>query len=450
MRDEQSTYKIKNSKIGKILLILFVITAIAGTICCYFITLHSENLARHMSEFKIRSEETIQFEKAGVKGRRLLSIAIAPDKENIVYSVSSDGTLFVSHDSGKSFNKVADTGITITWNTPIPHSKIIASENGFSYILVRNSNRSILGIGQNYGKMWKFKKVDFAISDIFTVDNPERLYFSSAPSYNSNTKTYGYVWCYDFAKQKFINVSGQDPSVFFLWDDPVFPMRFHNGKVFFSFYDATGRFASEALHAEDSGNPALSKTSLRGKIFKAYLLSEIKDFCEVSDDKFVVATNSGLYFLNLKHKSIDPINTIITSPDGVLLHNMKNIFLHPLKLIFDKNHGIVYMLTRYGGVFGGKFIGKRFYWFNLTSYVVSGKDISDKEGPCLYLRRRYTNMTFPYFGFPNHQPTVCYDFDISQNPYYIMVSTNKGLVKISLKVPNVKSSRSEKFFRTKR
>ncbi len=381
-------------------------------------------------EFKIKSENLIPFDKSGIK-EKVLKIAIAPDKSNVIYAVSSEGVLFVSHNYGKSFDKASDTGIIPEPDAVAPGCKIIASKNGVAYVFVRNARKSVIGIGKDYGNIWEFKTLDFPVSDIFITGKPYILYFSNRLRYDLSIKNYEYLGGYDFAKHKFIRVLNPNPETFFLWDEPVFPARPYGNKIFFSFNDDTGRLASENFEQDSNGNLKLSNISKEINPFEFHLLSEIKDFCKLSDDMLLIATSNGISLSDLKTGNSIPANDIIL-PSGKRLSNTKNVFLIPVKLIPDKSHNLVFMLTKYGGVFAGKFVGKKFYWFNLTSYAISGADfantnISNKENHPL--KDRFIFMSFPYYGFPDHQPTICYDFDISQNSFVIVIATSKGLVK---------------------
>ncbi len=437
MNEEYDTNRPKASKIGKILLILFVISGIAGSIYSSFDISRRSVLEKELSQFceEPSCEEVISYKDAGIKDE-ILSLAVASDKSNIVYAVSSGGDLLVSHNSGKSFEKTGSTGITCNPEIFPPQSRVISGENGKVYICVRHRTYSVIGMSGDYGNSWKFKKLDFPVYDIFCLDGSGVLYLSSRLRYNPDIKSYEYFKGYDFATEKFVRISNLN-DLFLLSprDRFIYPVHMDKNTILFSFDDRAGKFASETFSIKKNGNLELENFfNERKSLFKALMLSKIKDFCEISDGKFTVATDSGIYFLDLKNKKIEPLNEIVIFPN-IILKNTENVFLMPLKLVFSKNYNTVFMLTKYGGIMAGRFIGKKFYWLAPFSDTVPTDNLLlfDSGYDVITPKRKYVLQFFPGYFFPSNS-VVCYDFCLTSN--YAMVATNSGLVKIPLEMQN--------------
>ena len=422
MRDKQ---KSNGSRFGRIVLILFFISGILRMIYSSLNVSYKANLNKNAETIGIDNTQNISPDTGA--DYKIIAISIAPDKKGVFYAISSDGKILVSHNSGKEFEIIKDTGIHCSTDSSVPQCRILTKENGNVCLFLRGFSYSIIGYGKNYGLSWNFKKVNFLVSDIFTIRNNQILYFSVPSEYTGNL----YIKGFDFNRNRFVNVTNLDSSVELVGDYNVYPVKEYDNYIYFSLSDNVGRFAKEEFTVDKNGNLHCNGNT-KEELFKAYMLSQIKDFCKISTDAFLIATREGIYILDLNKNTLISANRVVIQSKVFI--NSKNLFLHPVKLIRDNRDKVIFMLTKYNGIMVGKFVGKKFYWFPLKRFYVRTFSSYDlRKFKIISPNDRVLLMGSYFWDMYETGSVKCYDFSISYDPFYVLIATDRGLVRLDLK-----------------
>ena len=363
-----------------------------------------------------------------------VSVAIPEDKNSVVLVITADGKLFRSLDYGRHFSQVADPGYgNLTPAGGTQRCKVACGTSGVVYLFAKNDDSSTIGLSEDYGKTFRFKKLDFAVSDVFTLSAskdtvyftfPERVYFSKKQSSMSEGCS-----GFDFAKGVFVKVSGFYPGNYWASAD-IAPVHAYGSSLYFSFANDEGVIYRTSASEDASGvkfyggfNSPLVQT-----------FSKVRDFCVEDNGQTIIATDCGIFSVDVsddaKHGKVESINKVLAG--SKLLEVTKNISIKPDKLAYDKERKTVFMSTESNGLFAGLHYKGTLYWVAVPVFgnvnLYSAENTDWARNP-LSVKNRFLLSPF----FQESPPLSIYDFAISHSPYRIYLATNYGLAVLKLK-----------------
>ena len=363
-----------------------------------------------------------------------VSVAIPEDKSSVVLVITADGKLFRSLDYGRHFSQVADPGYgNLTPAGGTQRCKVACGTSGVVYLFAKNDDSSTIGLSEDYGKTFRFKKLDFAVSDVFTLSAskdtvyftfPERVYFSKKQSSMSEGCS-----GFDFAKGVFVKVSGFYPGNYWASAD-ITPVHAYGSSLYFSFANNEGVIYRTSASEDASGvkfyggfNSPLVQT-----------FSKVRDFCVEDNGQMIIATDCGIFSVDVsddaKQGKVESVNKVLAG--SKLLEVTKNISIKPDKLAYDKERKTVFMSTESNGLFAGLHYKGTLYWVAVPVFgnvnLYSAENADWARNP-LSVKNRFLLSPF----FQESPPLSIYDFAISHSPYRIYLATNYGLAVLKLK-----------------
>lgn len=363
-----------------------------------------------------------------------VSIAIPEDKNSVVLVITADGKFFRSQDYGRHFSQVMDLGYhSLAPAGGTQKCKVACGTSGVVYLFAKNDSSSIIGLSEDYGKTFRFKKLDFAVSDVFTLSAskntvyftfPEHVYFSKKQS-SMSEGCYGF----NFAKGAFVKVSGFYPGNYWASAN-IAPVHAYGSSLYFSFSNNEGVIYRMSISEDTSGvkfyggfNPPLVQT-----------FSKVGDFCVEDNGQMIIATDYGIFSAdvsdNAKHGKVESINKVLAG--SKLLEVTKNILIKPDKLVYDKEHRTVFMSTESNGLFADLHYKGALYWVAIPVFgnvnLYSAED-TDWAIDTLSVKNRFLLSPF----IQESPPLSIYDLAILHSPYRIYLATNYGLVVLKLK-----------------
>jgi len=382
----------------------------------------------------------------------IVSVATAPDKENIIYFITSDGNLYISEDFGKTSFVAYQFKNSVIVPDSLRKVFMKALPNGYVLAMVRNNFKTYLAFSDDYGKTWKTHVLDVPVYSMdVSKEDPNTIYIGTiSPSHelseNSSIPPRG-VLQFNLKNMK---LSNYNLCLFGSRCAPVTLLKTYKTSVYYSLEKGTYLgtiILKNYLHLDDA-------IILPDTVFDM-VPYEVKGNTEI----ILACDKLGILRKNLKDGKVQFLNRAIikSSLSGqgpasykrsflekglekinrkYMFQFNKDLFINPVKILLDEKHMLAFLATEQQGVFVCDLKLKNPVWYSVPEIFNDDKpDTVSLSNPGIQSHLMFYKINSkPYYnlnvGITNIEggPMRINDMVISHNPYGLLLATDTGLV----------------------